>query len=305
MAWWLVIACLAACGDSNASDEPITGVAGAASGAGANAGSIAAGAGTSSAGVATAGVPAQAGASAGGGGAAGSSGAAGTGAPGSDAGRGGNPPQARAGTGAAGRAAGSGAGGGAAAGGSGNAGAGGVAAAGGSGGAAGDAMCPMHGAITYKLARSMSPTAAEQDAYDKISAAMDKALSIYNCYTNITWAVNVQYVPSVQTADGNTNGSIRFGSAESMNYITAMHETSHTLGVGGAKYKTLIVGGIFTGAEATRALREVTGDPAAELHGDQQHFWPYGLNYTSEVKGMEDLIRHCRIVTGMRKDLGY
>lgn len=242
--WWLVIACLAACGDSNASDEPITGVAGAAGGSGANAGSIVAGAGTSSGGnVATAGVPAPPGAGAGGGGAAGvpaqpGAGTGGGGAAGSDAaagaagalgsdagrgGRGGDRSQESAGAGAAGR------------------GTGGVAAIGGSGVAGGDAMCPMRGAITYKLARSMSPTAAEQDAYDKISAAMDMALSIYNCFTNFTWTVNVQYVPSVETADGNTNGSIRFGSAESMNYLTAMHETSHTLGVGGTKYKALIV----------------------------------------------------------------
>jgi hypothetical protein len=173
----------------------------------------------------------------------------------------------------------------------------------GAGGSA-NAACPMAGKMTYTLARSSSPTAAEQAAYDKITAAMDKGLSIYNCYTNFTWAIRVSYVPSVATADGSVNGSIRFGSTESMNYITAMHESSHTLGVGGPKFKTMIVDGIFSGTEATRELRAIEGDPTAQLHGDSQHFWPYGLNYTSEVKGMEDLIRHCRIVTAMRKDLG-
>jgi len=89
-----------------------------------------------------------------------------------------------------------------------------------------------------------------------------------------------------------------------MNYITAMHETSHTLGVGGSQFQSLIVNGIFTGPQATQALRGLSGDPSAELHGDSQHFWPYGLNYTSEVKGMEDLIRHCTIMIAMRRDLG-
>lgn len=56
------------------------------------------------------------------------------------------------------------------------------------------------------------------------AGAMDHAPSISNCYTNFTWTANVQYVPSVQTADGNTNGSIRFGSNELMNHITAMHD---------------------------------------------------------------------------------
>ena len=162
----------------------------------------------------------------------------------------------------------------------------------------------MRGAISYELARSAMPSAAEQAAYDKISAAMDRALEIYNCYTNFSLKIRVSYVPSVQTADGNTNGSIRFGSSDSMNYITAMHETSHTLGVGGGKFQPLIVDGIFTGPQATQELRTLTGDPSAELHGDNQHFWPYGLNYTSEVKGMEDLIRHCKIIIAMRKDLG-
>ena len=51
-------------------------------------------------------------------------------------------------------------------------------------------------------------------------------------------------------------------------------------------------------------LRELTGDPSAELHGDTQHFWPYGLNYTTEVSSDEDLIRHCLIVDAMQADFG-
>ena len=53
----------------------------------------------------------------------------------------------------------------------------------------------------------------------------------YNCYTDIVKELNVQYNPSVATADGNINGSIRFGSRDSMNHITAMHEIAHTVGI--------------------------------------------------------------------------
>jgi hypothetical protein len=106
----------------------------------------------------------------------------------------------------------------------------------------------------------------------------------------------------VATADGNVNGSMRFGSRASMNPITAMHEIGHTAGVGGPRYQPLIQAGIYTGENATAKLRELTDDAAAELHGDAQHFWPYGLNYTSEVSSDEDLIRHCLIVDAMQAD---
>ena len=186
------------------------------------------------------------------------------------------------------------------AGGAGAAGRGGQTGAAGSGGASG---C-MNGHITYTLQRSANPTAAEQQAYDRITAAMDTALTHYNCYTNITKALSVSYVPSVATADGSTNGSIRFGSTASMNFVTAMHETSHTLGVGAPAYDALIMNGIFTGVAATAQLREIDGDPAAQVHGDTNHFWPYGLNYETEYRSITDAINHCKMVVAIRRDIG-
>jgi hypothetical protein len=166
------------------------------------------------------------------------------------------------------------------------------------------ANCVADGNITYTLARNANPSAQEQMAYDRITTAMDRALEYYNCHTNISRTLNVSYVPSVQTADGNPNGNIRYGSMDSMNYITAMHETSHVLGVGDSAYDALIVDGVFTGPAATAEIREITGDPSAEVHGDNQHFWPYGLNYVSEVMSETDLLNHMRIVVAIREDLG-
>jgi hypothetical protein len=162
----------------------------------------------------------------------------------------------------------------------------------------------MTGAVTYTLAKAAMPTAAQQSAYDKISAAMDIAVSYYNCYTNITKHDMVSYDPAVATADGSTNGSIRFGSTDSINYITAMHEISHSVGIGGAQFGPLVVSGIFTGKNATAELVSITGNPQDTVHGDKQHFWPYGLNYTSEVKSTDDLIDHCKLVVAIRKDMG-
>jgi hypothetical protein len=131
------------------------------------------------------------------------------------------------------------------------------------------------------------------------------ATAYYNCYTNITKSLSVSYVPSVPTADGNINGSIRFGSTGSMNCITAMHEIAHTVGIGtSSKWSSLVSNGTFTGTNATAQLRTVTGNQSDVLHADSQHFWPYGLNYTTEVSSTADLVDHCQIVVAIRRDLG-
>ncbi|WP_437874640.1 hypothetical protein [Sorangium sp. So ce513] len=174
----------------------------------------------------------------------------------------------------------------------------------GSGGAGGaGAGCVGLGGITYTLATVPSPTAEQQSAYDMITNAMDEALSYYNCHTTIEKALRVSYEPSVATADGNVNGSIRFGAFSSMNHITAMHEIAHTVGIGSREFGALVVDGVFTGAQATRQLRAITGNDADVVHADAQHFWPYGLNYTSEVKTTDDLVNHCKMVTAIRADM--
>jgi hypothetical protein len=162
--------------------------------------------------------------------------------------------------------------------------------------------CPGSGTTTYTLDQVASPTPDEQNAYDLITEAMDTAVYYYNCYTDLSRELWVTYNPSVATADGNVNGSIRFGSTASMNHITAMHEIGHVMGVGAWQFQALVVDGIFTGANATATLREITGIPDDVLHADSMHFWPYGLNYTSEVSSEQDLITHCLIVNAMQAD---
>lgn len=194
-------------------------------------------------------------------------------------------------------------------------GAGGSRAGGSNGGAgasagAGGMTCPGAGHITYTLAKSASPTATEQSAYDKIKTAMDKAITYYDCYTSITKSLNVSYVPSVETADGNINGSIRFGSNTTyMDYRSAMHEIAHTVGVGQASnWGSFLSNGLFTGEHAAAQLNAInatlTKPLYTELHADTQHFWPYGINQQSEVKSEADLIFHCQMVVAIRQDLG-
>lgn len=163
--------------------------------------------------------------------------------------------------------------------------------------------CPARGNVTYTLARSANPNADEQEAYGLITTAMDTAVKNYNCYTNLSRQLQVSYNPGVATADGNTNGAIRFGSRASMHHVTAMHEIAHTFGVGFAKFKSLIQNGVFTGQLTTAKAREISGDPSVQIKSDGTHFWPYGLNYVSEGRTQQDLIDHCRIVQAIVQDL--
>jgi hypothetical protein len=153
------------------------------------------------------------------------------------------------------------------------------------------------------LSTAAEPSAEQLEAYDRIRAAMDTALSYYNCYTDIEKMLSVSYEPSVPTADGNVNGSKRFGSTGSMNHITAMHEISHTVGIGSSAFQALVMDGIFAGADATAELRGITSNSEDLVHADSQHFWPYGLNYTSEVSSTADLVNHCKMVAAIRQDM--
>ncbi|MBN2717075.1 MAG: hypothetical protein JXX14_14585 [Deltaproteobacteria bacterium] len=165
--------------------------------------------------------------------------------------------------------------------------------------------CIAAGAVTYTLSRADNPTAEQQEMYSLITAAMDLATYYYNCYTSITKSLTVEYNPGVSTADGNYNGNIRFGRREYMQVATAMHEIAHTVGIGTtSQYQSMFSGAVFTGETTTNLIREIENDPAAEVHGDSQHFWPYGLNYESEYETESDLINHCKIVQAILTDCG-
>jgi hypothetical protein len=88
-------------------------------------------------------------------------------------------------------------------------------------------------AIKWTLAKASNPTADQLDAYTKIEAAMKLAVARYTKFSDASKLIKVAYAPGVPTAEANYNGDLRFGSNRSyMNQRTAMHEISHTLGIG-------------------------------------------------------------------------
>ncbi|MEV7885818.1 hypothetical protein ACWD3I_36955 [Streptomyces sp. NPDC002817] len=155
--------------------------------------------------------------------------------------------------------------------------------------------------ITWTLERASNPTADQQTAYNLITAAMNAAVARYNNLSDLGKSITVRYDPSVPTADGNLNGTIRFGNRSYMTERTALHEIAHTIGVGTSSGWSALGGsGTWTGAQATALVRQFDGS-SAKLSTGGGHFWPYGLNYENEMSGTA-ADRHVQIVAAMVRD---
>lgn len=135
--------------------------------------------------------------------------------------------------------------------------------------------------ISWTLDRSASPTDDEADAYELISAAMELAAARHTSLGTAVKTIYVYYSPGVPTAEANYNGDLRFGSDRAyMSERTALHEVSHTLGVGQtAAFDEKCASGDW--ATALPLLRSWDGDDAV-INCGGGHFWPYGLNYDDE-----------------------
>ncbi|KAK3380842.1 hypothetical protein B0H63DRAFT_474459 [Podospora didyma] len=155
--------------------------------------------------------------------------------------------------------------------------------------------------ITFKVQKVSNPTADQADAYTRIEAAMTKAAARYNkLTTRPSKSITAQYVPGVQTADGNFNGNIRFGSNRAyMNERTALHETAHTLGIGQTKaFDTRCSANNWP--SATKLLQSWDGS-SAKINCGGGHIWPYGLNYDNEFSET-NADRHCKLIDAMLSD---
>ncbi|PGH05366.1 hypothetical protein AJ79_06835 [Helicocarpus griseus UAMH5409] len=155
-------------------------------------------------------------------------------------------------------------------------------------------------AISWSLQKSSNPTSDEADAYQRIEAAMTLAVTRYTRFSDANKTIRVYYAPGVPTAEANYNGDLRFGSNRSyMTERTAMHEISHTLGVGQtAAFDQKCASGDWP--TALPLLRSWDG-PDAVINCGGGHFWPYGLNYDNEWSET-NADRHVMLVEAMLTD---
>jgi len=155
--------------------------------------------------------------------------------------------------------------------------------------------------ITWTLERAANPTQDQQTAYNLITTAMNAAVTRYNNVSDLGKSITVRYDPGVPTADGNINGTIRFGNRSYMTERTALHEIAHTIGVGTSSgWSSLGGSGTWRGAQATALVKQFDGS-GATLSTGGGHFWPYGLNYENEFSSTA-ANRHVQIVAAMVRD---
>jgi hypothetical protein len=76
-------------------------------------------------------------------------------------------------------------------------------------------------------------SAVASNVQNEIISAMNAALAVYNEWSNYNKHINVYYNSGVATADGNYNGTIRFGQgAQYRTPLIAFHEINHVMGAG-------------------------------------------------------------------------
>ncbi len=158
--------------------------------------------------------------------------------------------------------------------------------------------------IVFNLNMSDEPTTDQLDAYIRITHSMNTAVEYYDEYTNCFKWVTANYNPGVPTADANNEGWMRFGTNRSfMNVRTCLHEIAHTVGIGtNPSFRDLMEENIWTGAEGTKVVRELSGNPNAVINQYGVHIGPYGLNFDREGTSHEDFVNHCLLIEAMRKD---
>ncbi|KAL4880362.1 hypothetical protein BJY04DRAFT_219357 [Aspergillus karnatakaensis] len=155
-------------------------------------------------------------------------------------------------------------------------------------------------ALTWSLEKAANPTADQADAYALIEAALTAAVARHARLGDASKTLYVYYVPGVPTAEASYDGTIRFGTDRTyLNERTALHEISHTLGIGQtAAFNERCAANDWPSASA---LLQSWDGPDAIINCGGGHIWPYGLNYNdewSEVNGD----RHVQLINAMLAD---
>jgi len=135
------------------------------------------------------------------------------------------------------------------------------------------------GNVTYTLDLDKN---AYPEYYRLISEAMDSACAYFNKYTPFVHDIYVYYSDGIPTAQASHLGAIGFGSNTTYMWVgTAIHEMAHYFGSGTSTYwRELMSTKVWAGEVASSLVRSINGET---LKGDTQHFWPFGINYRSEV----------------------
>ena len=141
---------------------------------------------------------------------------------------------------------------------------------------------------------------------DRISYALKNGTKIWNDLMNIQGVnLSVSYGAGTPTADCSYGGSMRVGPNSAYQKTgTIMHEAAHGVGVGTiGGWWQLLVNGTWTGVRANEVLRFWDNNNTAQMKGDSQHMWPYGINGAQEDSGTDLLYYgNALIIEGLHED---
>ncbi len=156
------------------------------------------------------------------------------------------------------------------------------------------------GQITFNI-RQSSDAAADE----RIRGAVQKAIDYWNDLTEMKgFSPSVGYNPGTPTAECSYGGWMSVGSNQSYQKAgTIMHEMLHGCGVipwadtewsrfnlrsGSSNAAGYATGsGLWLGDRVTEVLRFWDNSTTAQLNGDYQHMWPYGINGAHEDNGTD------------------
>lgn len=146
---------------------------------------------------------------------------------------------------------------------------------------------------------------ARRDAAD---ASMQAVVNRFNAYGDFNWGsdgyVDVYYNAGVPTANASYYGAITFGGTWP-NERVSQHELNHWLGSGtdGRWYELFNGQGAWTGHKVNQLYAQFDGEGAV-MRQSGVHFYPYGLNYDTEVTDASVYMRNVAIMYAQRQDMG-
>jgi hypothetical protein len=149
------------------------------------------------------------------------------------------------------------------------------------------------------------------DTVDRQTAAINSMTAVinrYNAYGDFDngndGSVGFKYSPGVPTAQAGYNGVIEYGGTWPNERVTA-HELNHWLGSGTTSNWTneFDGSGYWTGPKTNALVAQFDGNGEV-LHKSGVHFYPYGLNYDTEVVNSSVMHRNAAVMYAMRQDMG-
>ncbi|MGC4031786.1 MAG: PEP-CTERM sorting domain-containing protein [Tepidisphaeraceae bacterium] len=159
---------------------------------------------------------------------------------------------------------------------------------------------PSFGALSFTIGGTWDTAARAQAASDAMTAIVNR----YNSYGNFgNYNIYCYYDAGIPTAQASYLGSIGFGGTYPAERV-AQHESNHYLGSGTTTaWTNKFTSGLWTGAKVNALVAQFDGDGEV-LHQSGVHFYPYGLNYDTEVVNSSVLMRNIAIMYAIRQDTG-